>query len=152
MLRISKLADYGTMVMVYLAQHPTLLLNASVIAGKIHLSVPTVSKLLKLLAQANLVLSQRGTKGGYQLSRQASAISVAQIITAVEGHQGLTECSHHAGDCSLEHVCAIRDNWQVISRVITNALDSVTLEQLAKPHLRQHEVNVTQIRYLGARA
>lgn len=152
MLRISKLADYGSVVMVQLARHPTHLLNAKEIASHCHLSVPTVSKLLKLLANANLVISQRGTKGGYQLARPAQAISVAEIIEAVEGHQGLTECSHHVSDCVIEKVCGIRGNWQIISHIIMNALASVTLAQLAKPRLTKNEISISRIRTIGALA
>lgn len=149
MLRISKLADYGTVLMVFLTRHSHGVLNAKEIALQSHVAVPTVSKLLKLLANANLVVSQRGTKGGYQLSRPANAISVAQIIKAVEGHQGLTECSHHQGDCAIEQVCGIRGNWQLISSVINNALENVTLEQLARPHLNKHEIDIRQVRTSG---
>ena len=139
MLRISKLADYATVVMVYLARHQGLF-NAKEIASQSHLAAPTVSKLLKLLAASQLVVSQRGSKGGYQLAQKAGDISVVQMIQAVEGQKGLTECSYHAGDCALEAVCAIRDNWQVISRAVNDALRKVTLAQLAQPQLKEHHI------------
>lgn len=150
MLRISKLADYATLVMVHLARTDAQLQNAKEVAVMNNLAVPTVSKLLKLLATSQLLVSQLGAKGGYNLARSANEISLAQIIQAVEGgHSGLTECSHQAGECALEDVCAIRDNWQVISHAIMGALDNVSLAQLAKPSLQMPEVDVSEIGQLG---
>ena len=79
MLRINKLADYGTVVMVYLARRDEQLLNARDIAHHTRLSVPTVSKLLKRLTAAGLLNSVRGVAGGYRLQRSAALISVAEI-------------------------------------------------------------------------
>lgn len=135
MLRISKLADYGTVIMVYLARCPQALCNARDIAMHTHLSVPTVSKLLKRLTAAGLLTSVRGVAGGYRLQRPAAEISVVKIIYALEEQSGLTECSMQPNECSLQHVCHVQGNWRLISQVIEAALDSVSLEALAKPSL-----------------
>lgn len=148
MLRISKLADYGTVVMVYLAKHPHTLCNARDIASHTHLSVPTVSKILKRLTGAGLLSSVRGVAGGYRLQRAATEISVSQIIFALEEHRGITECSLEPNDCSLQGVCAIQGNWRLISRAIETALDSVNLEALAKPTL--HNQDVERVRQLAS--
>ncbi|STX51969.1 rrf2 family protein [Legionella busanensis] len=149
MLRISKLADYGTVIMVYLARRPNTLCNARDIALHTHLSVPTVSKLLKRLTAAKLLTSVRGVSGGYRLQGSAADISVAEIIYALEGQEmGLTECSIHPNECSLQGVCHIQGNWQLISRAINTALDSVSLEMLAKPSLQPIEID--RIRQLAS--
>ncbi|MGQ3890051.1 SUF system Fe-S cluster assembly regulator [Legionella sp. CNM-1927-20] len=149
MLRISKLADYGTVIMVYLARHPNTLCNARDIAFHTHLSVPTVSKLLKRLTAAKLLTSVRGVSGGYRLQRAATDISVAEIIYALEEQErGLTECSIHPNECSLQGVCHVQGNWQLISRAINTALDSVSLEMLAKPSLQPIEID--RIRQLAS--
>lgn len=136
MLRISKLADYGTVVMVYLANCSQPLCNARDIALHTHLTVPTVSKLLKRLAAAGLLSSVRGVNGGYRLQRSANEISVAQIIYAMDESRGLTECSaHHHHECSLQGVCHIQENWRLISQAIESALNSVSLAALAMPTL-----------------
>jgi len=140
MLRISKLADYGTVVMVYLARRGQSLCNARDIAQHTHLSVPTVSKLLKRLTTAGLLRSVRGVSGGYRLQRPAVDISVAQIIYALEEQLGLTECSSHPNECSLQSVCHIQGNWRLISQAIETALDSVSLEALARPTLQNGEI------------
>ncbi|KTC81674.1 SUF system Fe-S cluster assembly regulator [Legionella brunensis] len=148
MLRISKLADYGTVVMVYLAKHSQALCNARDIALHTHLTVPTVSKILKRLTAAKLLTSVRGVAGGYRLQRSASEISVAQIIYALDEQRGLTECSLQPNECSLQGVCHIQGNWRLISQAIETALDSVSLEMLAKPTLQAVEID--RIRQLAS--
>ena len=133
MLRISKLTDYGTVVMVCLAKHSPTLCSARDIAEMTHLAVPTVSKLLKRLTAAGLLSSTRGMSGGYRLQRNASDITVAQIIYALDEQRGLTECSQQTDTCALHRVCHIKNNWQAISAAIESALDSVSLEALAMP-------------------
>ncbi len=140
MLRISKLADYGTVVMVYLAKHSEELCNARDIALHTHLAVPTVSKILKRLTSLGFLVSVRGVAGGYRLQRAASEISVSQIIFAFEEHRGLTECSVHANECSLQNVCHVKGNWRLISTAIETALDSVSLEALAIPSLKHQDL------------
>jgi FeS assembly SUF system regulator len=140
MLRISKLADYGTVVMVYLARHAQELCNARDIALHTHLTVPTVSKILKCLTSAGLLTSVRGVAGGYRLARPATEISVSQIIFALEAHRGFTECSLQPNECSLQNVCAIQGNWQLISQTIERALDSLSLDALAKPRLQAEDI------------
>lgn len=148
MLRISKLADYGTVVMVYLAKRAETLCNAREIALHTHLTVPTVSKLLKRLTAAGLLTSVRGVSGGYRLKRPASEISVAQIISALEDQLGLTQCSLHPNECSLQEVCHVQGNWRVISQAIETALDSVSLEVLAKPTIKH--VDLERIKQLAS--
>lgn len=150
MLRISKLADYGTVVMVYLAKRSDGLCNARDIAAQTHITVPMVSKLLKRLTAAGLLSSVRGVAGGYRLQRPAEQISVAQIIYALEDQRGLTECSLNHNECSLQGVCHIQGNWQLISQAIETALDSVSLKSLAKPSLQA--VDIDRIRQLASGA
>lgn len=133
MLRITKLADYGTVIMNCLAKEPGLLLSASEIARKIHLPPTTVSKILKILVAGNLVLSVRGSEGGYRLARLPSEITVADVITALDGRPALTECNVYEKRCPQDAVCSIRDNWRLINQVVITALQSLTLADMAKP-------------------
>ncbi|MGQ3891953.1 SUF system Fe-S cluster assembly regulator [Legionella sp. CNM-4043-24] len=148
MLRISKLADYGTVVMVYLAKRTQTLCNARDIAMHTHITVPMVSKLLKKLTAAGLLTSVRGVNGGYRLQRDATAISVASIIYALEDNRGVTECSLQPNECSLQGVCHVQGNWQLISRAIETALDSVSLDMLARPSLPAGEIE--RIRHIAS--
>jgi FeS assembly SUF system regulator len=105
--------------------------NAREVAVGTQLPAPVVSKILKQLARQGLLVSQRGAKGGYHLARPAREISAAEIITALEGPIGLTECTSHPGQCVQEPSCHVREPWQRINGVVREALQRVTLEQLA---------------------
>lgn len=133
MLRISKLTDYATVIMSYLALDSTRILSATQVARQIHLSIPTVSKILKILAEARLVTSFRGTGGGYQLARPMETISVADIVIAVEGNVAMTECSLSKHACALDALCGVKENWQIINNVILKALKSLTLADMNSP-------------------
>ena len=130
MLRMSKLTDYGTMVLAELATNGTGLSAASQVAGATHLTLPTVSKLLKALVHSGLVVSARGVQGGYALARPASTISAAEILDALEGPIALTDCSSANGSCNLEPFCRVGTAWQRINHSIREALESVSLADL----------------------
>ena len=133
MLRVSKLTDYATALMTLLAESPDRIHSAQEMAERAHLEQPTVSKLLKQLAHAGLVESFRGVNGGYRPARDPALISVADIVTAMEGPIGMTECSAQSGMCEHEAHCGVRVNWQHINRAIARALASVTLADMLEP-------------------
>lgn len=150
MLRLSKLTDYGTVVMTYLAREPARMHNATEIAARIGVALPTVSKVLKLLAKNELVVSLRGAKGGYMLARPPAKISVAEIIDAMEGRIAMTECSSASGLCEQERGCSIRVNWMRINHAICTALEAVTLADMTQP-VTVHRVNTERLHTSGAR-
>jgi FeS assembly SUF system regulator len=131
MLRISKLTDYGTMVLACLASRPGERHTATAVAEKTRLGLPTVSKLLKNLQRAGLVSSSRGAHGGYQLARPAARISAAAIIDAIEGPVAITECSGHHSTCDLELVCSTGTAWQHVNAAIRRSLEDLSLAQLS---------------------
>lgn len=130
MLRMSKLTDYGTMVLAQLAHSRGELSTCGAVADATHLGQPTVSKLLKLLVRAGLVVSERGVQGGYALARPPELISAAEIIDALEGPVAITECSSLQGACDLESFCRVGVAWQKINRSIRKALQTVSLADL----------------------
>jgi FeS assembly SUF system regulator len=132
--RISRLTDYGIVIMAHLADcQDDTTHNARELALQTRLPSPVVSKILKLLTRAGLLISQRGSKGGYNLARSAAEISVVEMITALEGPVGITECTIHPGACAQESSCHVRDPWQRINGAVHAALDNVTLADLARP-------------------
>ncbi len=134
MLRISKLTDYGTLIMVQMASLPARVHCASELAEELGLGQPTVRKVLKLLARHDLVNSLRGARGGYVLSRAPHAISVADIVDALEEQAfGLTECSSGSGVCGREAQCRIRDSWLRINAIVRRALEEVNLADMLEP-------------------
>jgi len=131
MLRISKLTDYGTVILACLASTPERRHTASEIAERTRLGGPTVSKLLKNFHRAGIVTSARGARGGYELARPAARISAAAIIDAIEGPVAITECSGNHSACDIESVCRTGGAWQRINGAIRRSLDEISLAQLS---------------------
>ncbi|MGH8196125.1 MAG: SUF system Fe-S cluster assembly regulator [Woeseiaceae bacterium] len=132
MLRISKLTDYGTVVLAELAGGRSGFVSAAEVAAATGLAVPTVSKLLKTLAKAGLVTSTRGSHGGYRLARDAAQISAADVIDALEGPVSITECSSHDSHCDIAAICNVGSAWQRINVAIRRALDEISLSDLLR--------------------
>jgi FeS assembly SUF system regulator len=133
MIRLSKLTDYGLVLMSYVARNKARTLHtARDLAIESGLPVPTVSKLLRILQQGGFLASQRGIKGGYSLARDAQEISISDIIAAIEGPVALTDCSTDV-ICDFERGCPIKHNQQIINRVVRGALEKLTLADLVHP-------------------
>lgn len=134
MLRLSKLTDYGVVVLSHMARRPGRLLCAGEVAEMTLLPEPTVAKILKLLARENIVQSLRGAQGGYILERDLSEISVAALVTALDGPVALTACvDGQEGACSVESLCPMRGGWDRVNAAVRAALESVTLAEVAGP-------------------
>ncbi len=132
MLRISKLTDYGTLVLAHLATDPAAVCSAADVSAATGIATPTVSKLLKSLGRAGLVTSTRGVHGGYKLAHPPSDISAANVIDALEGPVSITECSASDSHCDYESVCSVGNSWQRINVAIRAALDEVSLLDLMR--------------------
>ncbi len=143
MLRVSRLTDYATVVMTCIAAHPAEVLSTAQIADETRLELPTVSKLLKALGHAELVESFRGVNGGYRLARPASKISLAEIVEALEGPIGVTECSVAEGQCERESQCNVRGSWQHVNSVLEQTLRGVSLADMLKPSPTRRKIAVT---------
>jgi FeS assembly SUF system regulator len=129
--RLSKTTDYGIVLMARLASDPSdLPHNARELAEGSDLPVPMVSKILKALAKEGLLVSQRGSKGGYSLARAPEKLTVSEMIRVLEGPVALTDCAIGPALCEHETMCAVREPWQLISRVVERALADVTLADL----------------------
>jgi FeS assembly SUF system regulator len=140
MLRVSRLTDYAAVVMTVIAVHPSDVLSTAQIAEEARLELPTVSKLLKLLGHAGLVESFRGVNGGYRLARAAETISLADIVEAMEGPIGLTECSLAQGQCDRHAQCGVSDSWRSVSGAIDGVLRSMTLAQMLAGRAPAHDM------------
>jgi FeS assembly SUF system regulator len=130
-LRISRLTDYGTVVLAQLAANEGKVCSAAEVASATGIALPTVSKLFKSLARAGLVTSTRGAHGGYELARRPQDISAADVIDALEGPVSITECSGSDSHCDFESVCNVGGAWQRINVAIRRALNEVSLVDLA---------------------
>jgi FeS assembly SUF system regulator len=117
-------------MMCRMAAQPDTAWSAARLAEALGVPQPTVAKLLKQLARAQLLTSVRGGKGGYLLARNPADISLADVISAIEGLPGLTECIASPGTCAIERSCDMRRSWSAINQVVVGALADVSLAQV----------------------
>lgn len=143
MIRLSKITDYGILILAELT-HPRhseseagegakASSNARELSRRVELPLPMVSKVLKTLTRAGVLVSHRGAQGGYALAIRPEDLTVADIIAALEGPVTLTECSAGPSLCDHEDSCRVRSPLLVINHVIQNALSSITLSDLLNP-------------------
>ncbi|NDU85099.1 MAG: SUF system Fe-S cluster assembly regulator [Ferrovum sp.] len=135
MIRIGKLTDYGILILTHMAQDGERLFTAHEVSHAVGVPLPTTTKLLKTLVKGQLLESHRGTKGGYLLARNPEMISMVDVVTALEGPVGLTDCgtSQQPGECRRSVSCAIKTNWQRINQAVHDALAQVTLAEMRLP-------------------
>jgi len=130
MIILSKLADYGVIVASHLAAHPERQMTAGALAAETRLPRATVAKVLKTLAHAGIVAGARGAQGGYRLARVASGISIADVVAAIDGQIGVTQCSIHAPSCERTAFCPTRPHWQRVNEIVGTALAAVSLAEM----------------------
>ena len=133
MIILSKLADYGVIVATHLAAQPSRQETAAAIAAATRLPPATVAKLLKAMAHAGLVSATRGAAGGYRLARAPQAVSVAEVVAAIDGDIGMTQCSIHEADCERTTYCPTRPHWAAINRAVGAALSAISLADMLSP-------------------
>ncbi len=129
MLRITKQSDYGILLMTLIATRPESgSHSARDLADETGLPLPMVGKILKLLVRDGLLVSQRGAKGGYRLSKSPAGITVEDIVRSLEGPIAITECSETGpGGCRFTGACTLQPNWMRINRALRKALQGITL-------------------------
>lgn len=132
-MRLSNLADYAVITMCQAALHcGNGRVSAAELASETGLPVPTVQKLVSRLTAAGLLRTVRGAHGGLQLGRPAAAITIADIVEAIEGPITLTSCVDHS-PCDFEAGCSMKPHWPVINEALRGALAGITLAQLRYP-------------------
>ncbi len=151
MLRLSRMTDYSVLVLSRMAAQPEQLFTAAALAHMTALPAPTVAKALKTLARANIVVSERGSSGGYLLAHAAADITVGTIIAAVDGPVALVACADGVeGQCAVENLCPMRGHWDPLNQAVLNALESVSLADMmvadyAVASTRQEDTQKTPI-------
>jgi Rrf2 family protein len=138
MLKFSKKADYGLMALQYMASVQfggvarTRIVNTKEIAEEHNIPVELLAKVLQALAKSGIIESHNGPKGGYLLAREAGAITIAQVLEAIEGPLGITDCYHdkEATCCSQLEWCSIRTPLLKVQDSIYQLLNSMTVEDM----------------------
>lgn len=133
MLRLTKRSEYGIIALKHmLSKPPGSVSSAKEIAEMYNIPSEIMAKILQKLTRRGIVRSSQGARGGYALAREASGISLSDIIEAIEGPVGLVEC-HVDEDCNcmqLEH-CNIMDPFKVIQKQFKLFLDGISLEAIS---------------------
>jgi Rrf2 family cysteine metabolism transcriptional repressor len=158
MFRISRKADYAVLIMCQLALREEELngdlpadesvppISAQETAGNGQLSKSLTANLMKAMTRHGLLESVRGVSGGYRLARKPEDITLAQILTAVEGPLALVECASHLTtstqdeNCALTHCCPSRRAMRVVHQRIAHLFDNLTLAELIEIDSRSSEL------------
>jgi FeS assembly SUF system regulator len=136
MIRLNRLTDYAILVLGRMGRQPAAQQTAPQLAQDTGVPLPTVAKLMKILAGEGIIESHRGAMGGYLLARPPEAITVAEVIAALEGPIALTACIEGSpGHCDIESLCPMRSNWEKVNGAIRRALEELTLADMAAPTL-----------------
>ena len=131
-MRLSHLADYAVVLMTAAARRPAAArLSATELSAETGVPLPTAQKLMGLLAACGLLSSVRGAGGGFALARPAGAISLADIVEAVEGPIAMSACSDGKFDCALDAHCRVKPHMGVVGDAVRGALGAVSLEHLS---------------------
>ncbi len=132
-MKLSRLTDYAVILLTKLSFANDEPASAARLSEDLMLPQPTVSKLLKMLTKADLLTAQRGAAGGYRLSRGAGDISIGDVIAAIEGPLALTACIDEREEdvCGVQSFCGMRGNWAVVNTAVSEALNRVTLADMA---------------------
>jgi len=132
MIRISKMADYGVLLLGHFAQHDEVLTSSAELAETYHMPRSVVSNLLKGFSRAGLLESRRGLRGGYRLARPASEITLLDMLNAIDGPVHLIECAAGEGTppCCYEDVCPSRSPMQSVHRRLIRLFESISLAEL----------------------
>lgn len=131
MLKISKLLDYGLLVVVTIAKNNDSPYSAAKVAEVTGLNIPTVRKLLNVLSCKSIVTSKRGTDGGYILTKSAKSIKVLDIVKAVEDNVRITECCDaRRNDCSIMEKCTVHNYWKIMNKQVIEILSNTSIEDI----------------------
>ena len=138
MLKLNRIVDYGILVMTEIARRNACV-STTELATVYGISATIVAKVLKKLARAGLVTSERGSRGGYRLARPAETITLRAIVAALEGPISLTFCSSatSSGRCKTRPLCAATDAMRRLNHLVNSAFDAVSLEDILRAQAPQ---------------
>ncbi|WP_420138662.1 SUF system Fe-S cluster assembly regulator [Sphingomonas sp.] len=140
-MRLSNLADYAVVMLAAAVRRNSARLSATCLAEETGVPLPTAQKLVGRLAAAGLIVSSRGSGGGFRLAQDASDISLADIVEAVEGKIAMTTCVDHGRhDCAVEKTCQVKPHWNAVNDAMRGALAGVSLASLAQLPVRPEPV------------
>ena len=135
MIKVSRMADYAILLVCKMSSSKNKVYSAQELSTITALKITTISKILTKLTKANITNSIRGVAGGYKLTLKAEDISIGDIIDVIDGQVALTVCVEEDKNhcCELESMCPSQGNWQVINNTVRDALNSISIAEMANP-------------------
>tara|TARA_B100000945_G_scaffold94300_2_gene73688 strand:+ start:3822 stop:4292 length:471 start_codon:yes stop_codon:yes gene_type:complete len=135
MIKVSRMADYAILLVCKMSSSKNKVYSAHELSTITALKITTISKILTKLTKANITNSIRGVAGGYKLTLKAEDISIGDIIDIIDGQVALTVCVEEDKNhcCELESMCPSQGNWQVINNTVRDALNSISIAEMANP-------------------
>lgn len=134
MIRLSRLVDYAFAILCEIARKPDQMLSAAYLSKQTAISETTVMKILKLLAKANILVSHRGSKGGYKLLTAPDDIRILDVVRAIDGPLAITICSNSNNHiCNFETACLAKSGWNAVNSALANTLSQFTLTHFIQP-------------------
>ncbi len=132
MIRFSKMADYGVLLLGHFVRHAGELASSNALAEAYHMPRPVVANLLKEFCKGGLLESKRGLHGGYRLALPAESITLLQVLAVIDGPVQLTDCAAErvVDFCDYTDVCPSRSPMRAVNQRIVQFLDSLTLAEL----------------------
>ncbi len=123
--------DYGLRALIYLVNAGDPLTKAAEIGRAMDIPVGFLQIVLQDLQRSRLVTSKSGPRGGYALGRPADAITVCEVVEALEGPLDSGECALRGGPCHWDDVCALHRVWSSAREALRERLQSATLAEVA---------------------
>ena len=145
-MKINKLTDYSIVILANLvAKDENAMHTAKELSEFSGIPLPTVTRILKMLSNKGILESQRGAQGGYELTKNSTDISVAEVIEAMEGPIALTECASDDCGCAFEPSCAVGKPWQKINKAVNDVLQNINLAEMSMKDESQNLIKLTNI-------
>ena len=145
-MKINKLTDYSIVILANLvAKDENAMYTAKELSEFSGIPLPTVTRILKMLSNKGILESQRGAQGGYELTKNSTDISVAEVIEAMEGPIALTECVSDDCGCAFEPSCAVGKPWQKINKAVNDVLQNISLSDMSVKDESQNLLKLTNI-------
>ncbi len=130
-MQITRQADYALRAMIYLSQlEPNQRAATSQIAEQQHIPPSFLAKIISQLSIAGLIHTSRGARGGVSLARPPEAVSVLEVVEAIDGPIALNECSQGSGVCPFGENCPLRSLWCNTQAELIAKLESTTFAQV----------------------
>ena len=135
MIKVSRMADYAVLLVCKMSKNQDKFFSANELSLNTSLKTTTINKILTKLTRADITSSVRGVTGGYKLAIRAEDISVGNIIEIIDGRVALTVCVENGenNNCELVSMCPSQSNWQIINNAVCNALNAISIEEMANP-------------------